>query len=83
MEVDDGFFLPGLQPEISGCPTVVFIHSPVVLPPVVELAGRYSQPVDESPDANLFSDQRPTKSTTWSRTSCGTQLSVRVPQGFF
>src|SRR5580693_1812190 len=28
-------------------------------------------------------DQRRTKSTTWSRTSCGTQLPVRVPQVFF
>src|ERR1019366_1122908 len=32
---------------------------------------------------SVFSDQRRTKSTTWSRTSCGTQVSVRVPQGFF
>src|ERR1700747_2268079 len=30
-----------------------------------------------------FSDQRRTKSTTRSRTSCGTQLPVRVPQDFF
>src|ERR1039457_5508538 len=32
---------------------------------------------------SLFSDQHRTKSTTWSRTSCGTQLPVRVPQVFF
>src|ERR1700687_5427772 len=32
---------------------------------------------------SVFSDQRRTKSTTSSRTSCGTQVSVRVPQGFF
>src|SRR5271169_897145 len=32
---------------------------------------------------SAFSDQRRTKSTTWSRTSCGTQLPVRVPQVFF
>src|SRR2546427_10586475 len=32
---------------------------------------------------SVFSDQRRTKSTTWSRTSCGTQLPVRVPQDFF
>src|SRR5712692_5932243 len=32
---------------------------------------------------SVFSDQRLTKSTTWSRTSCGTQLPVRVPQVFF
>src|SRR5271166_4643752 len=32
---------------------------------------------------SVFSDQRRTKSITWSRTSCGTQLPVRVPQDFF
>src|ERR1700687_2466865 len=32
---------------------------------------------------SVFSDQRRTKSTTWSRTSWGTQLPVRVPQVFF
>src|SRR5438270_7487049 len=32
---------------------------------------------------SVFSDQCRTKSTTWSRTSCGTQLPVRVPQVFF
>src|ERR1039457_5478183 len=32
---------------------------------------------------SLFSDQHRTKSTTWSRTSCCTQLPVRVPQVFF
>src|SRR5438552_18464437 len=32
---------------------------------------------------SAFSDQRRTKSTTRSRTSCGTQISVRVPQDFF
>src|SRR6266571_6876614 len=32
---------------------------------------------------SVFSDQRRTKSTTWSRTSCGTQLPVRLPQVFF
>src|SRR5712691_3222110 len=32
---------------------------------------------------SVFSDQRRTKSTAWSRTSCGTQLPVRVPQVFF
>src|SRR5664279_3925696 len=32
---------------------------------------------------SLFSDQRRTKSITWSRMSCGTQLPVRVPQDFF
>src|ERR1022692_3907771 len=32
---------------------------------------------------SVFSDQRRAKSTTSSRTSCGTQLPVRVPQVFF
>src|SRR5580704_8422644 len=32
---------------------------------------------------SAFSDQRRTKSTTRSRTSCRTQISVRVPQDFF
>src|ERR1039457_4054463 len=32
---------------------------------------------------SVFSDQRRTKSTTSSRTSVGTQVAVRVPQGFF
>jgi hypothetical protein len=31
----------------------------------------------------VFSDQRRTKSTIWSRVSCGTQTPVRVPQLFF
>src|SRR5271157_5297808 len=32
---------------------------------------------------SVFSDQRRTKSITWSRASCGTQLPVKVPQDFF
>src|SRR5664279_2599425 len=32
---------------------------------------------------SVFSDQRRAKSITWSRTSCGTQLPVRLPQDFF
>jgi hypothetical protein len=39
METDDRFFLPRLQPEITGNPTIVFIDAPVALSPVVELAG--------------------------------------------
>src|SRR5271169_6260240 len=35
-----------------------------------------------TPISVLF-DQRRTKSTTWSRTSCGSQLPVRLPQDFF
>src|SRR5580700_3392035 len=32
---------------------------------------------------SVFSDQRRTKSTTWSRTSCGTHTLLRAPQDFF
>src|SRR6266567_5535797 len=32
---------------------------------------------------SVFSDQRRTKSTIWSRESCGTHTPVRVPQAFF
>src|SRR5713226_5362946 len=53
MEPDDGFFLPRLQPEIAGNPTVVFVRSPIALPPVVELTGSHAQPMNESPDADL------------------------------
>ena len=53
MEADDGFFLPRLQPEISGHPTVVLIYSPIALSPVVELAGSYAQPMNESTDGDL------------------------------
>src|SRR5258707_14052383 len=42
-----------LQPEIPGNPSVVLIHSPVALAPVVELAGPDAQPLRESPDADL------------------------------
>src|SRR6516162_5243970 len=53
MKTDDGFLLPPLQPEIPGNPTVVLIHSPVALAPVVELARPDAQPLRETPDANL------------------------------
>src|ERR1700730_5152611 len=53
MKIDDGFLLPRLQPEIAGNPTVVLIHSPVALSPVVKLAGRHAQPLRESSDADL------------------------------
>src|SRR5271167_858634 len=48
METDDSFLFPRLQPEISGYPTVVLIHSPIALPPVVELAHGNAQPRNES-----------------------------------
>src|SRR5437879_3336690 len=53
METDDGFLFPRLQPEISGHPTVVLIHSSIALPPVVELAHANAQPRNESADADL------------------------------
>src|SRR5271169_6706161 len=53
MEADDGFLLPRLQPEISGHPTVVLIHSPIALPPVVKLARGDAQPMNESAGADL------------------------------
>jgi hypothetical protein len=53
VEADDGFFLPRLQPKVAGHPTVVLIHSPVALPPVVELTRGCIQPRNESSDVDL------------------------------
>src|SRR5208283_3205636 len=53
METHDRFFLPRLQPEIAGHPTVVLIGSSIALAPVVELTGSYPQPMDEPPGADL------------------------------
>ena len=53
MKPDDCFFLPRLQPEITGNPTVVLVDASVPLPPVIELAGGYAQPRDEPSDADL------------------------------
>jgi hypothetical protein len=53
MEIDDRFFLPLLQPEIAGNPTVVFVDTTVALAPVIELAGAHTQPRNESPDPDL------------------------------
>jgi hypothetical protein len=53
VESDDRFLLPLLQPEIAGNPPVVLVDAPVALPPVIEFAGRYSQPRNKSPDADL------------------------------
>src|SRR5215472_9445254 len=53
MELDDCFFFPQLQPEITGNPTVVLVDAPVPLTPVIELAGGYTQPRDEPSDADL------------------------------
>jgi hypothetical protein len=53
MEIDDGFFLPLLQPEIAGNPTVVLVDPAIALSPVIELAGGYAQPINETPGADL------------------------------
>src|SRR5215470_8304222 len=53
MELDDPFFLPQLQPEIAGNPTVVLVDAPVPLPPVIELAGGHAQPMDKPSDTDL------------------------------
>jgi len=53
VELDDRFFLPRLQPEITGNPTVVLVDAPIPLPPVIELAGGHAQPRDEPSDADL------------------------------
>src|SRR5580658_5288626 len=42
-----------------------------------------SHPMNRPALISVFSDQRRTKSTIWSRVSCGTQTRVRVPQLFF
>src|SRR6266568_6450174 len=53
MEADDRLFLPRLQPEVTGNPTVVLIHTPIALPPIVKLAGGYAQPRNESSHADF------------------------------
>src|SRR5512145_493244 len=42
-----------------------------------------SHPMNRPAPISVLSDQRRTKSTIWSRVSCGTQTPVRVPQAFF
>jgi hypothetical protein len=46
-------FSHGSSQKIPGNPTIVLIHSPVALAPVVEFAGPHTQPLRESPDADL------------------------------
>ena len=45
---DDGFLLPVLQPEVARHPAVVLVGLAVAPAPVVELARRDAQPVDEA-----------------------------------
>ena len=79
------FFLPLLQPEIPGNPTVVFVDLAVAFPPVVELAGGYAQPPDEPPGADLASS--PTSAGRNPRSGparrAATQTPVKSPQDFF
>jgi len=51
--VRDRFFFARLQPEVTGNQTVVLVDAPVPLPPVVELAGGYAQPIDKPSDTDL------------------------------
>src|ERR1035438_2005021 len=53
MKIDDGRLLPWLQPKIPGNPSVVLVHLPVAVAPVVELAGSDGQPLDEPHGADL------------------------------
>src|SRR5580704_9578257 len=53
MESDDLLLLPLLQPKIPGNPAVVLVHPAIALPPVVELAGRNAEPIDEPSSADL------------------------------
>src|SRR5208283_5447937 len=53
MESDDCLFLPRLPPESTVNPTIVLIHAPVALSPVVELAGPHAHPADLAPGADL------------------------------
>src|ERR1700720_1082857 len=53
MKVDDRLLFPLFQPMIARNPTVVFVDLPVARLPVVELAGRDSQPFHEPADCNL------------------------------
>ena len=53
MIIDDRLLLPLLQPEITGYPTVVFVHFSISLPPAVEFAARDAEPLHETSGADL------------------------------
>jgi hypothetical protein len=53
VEVEDGFFLPVLQPPIAGDQRVVLVGQAVAGAPIVDLARGDSQPCDEPLDGNL------------------------------
>src|SRR5205807_4990335 len=44
---------PATEIPRGGNPTVLLIHSPIALAPVVELAGPHAQPLREASDADL------------------------------
>jgi hypothetical protein len=72
--------LPFLQPQIPGNPAVILIDFAVPFSPAVELAGRdLKPPMNRPAPISVLSDRRRTKSTIWSRVSCGTQTLIRVP----
>src|ERR1022692_3622924 len=72
MEIDDRFFFPQLQPEITGNPTVVLVDAPVALPPVIELTGGHAQPMNESSDASALPRPRTKVHTALSPLRCET-----------
>jgi len=53
VESDDRLLFPVLQPEVPGNSTVVLVGAAITLPPGIQFAGRYAQPADEPPDAEL------------------------------
>src|SRR6185369_1837303 len=53
VESDDRLLLPILQPEIPRNPAVVLVHLAIPFAPAVELTGRYAEPANESPGADL------------------------------
>ena len=53
MEIDDRLFLPVLQPEVPGNPTVVLVDAAIALSPGIELAGRDAKPPDEPRGSDL------------------------------
>jgi hypothetical protein len=53
VEVEDGPFLPVLQPPIAGDQRIMLVGQAVACAPVVELARGDAQPRDEPLDGNL------------------------------
>jgi hypothetical protein len=53
VKIDNGLFLPIVEPVIAGNPAVVFVDLAVALPPVVELATGDGKPSDELSSADV------------------------------